>query len=139
MTDLARRGYAALAAGDMQAVLELIDPDVEIEVHTGRPDLPETHRLHGHAGFMENLDQLSEVFEEMEVEPEEFIEIGDNLVVPIHTSGRGKGSGIKVENRVAHVWTMRDGKVIRFRVYTSKELALEAAEREQQSSGDHSE
>jgi uncharacterized protein len=126
--DRARQGYAALAAGDMQAVLELIDPEIEVEINTGRPDLPEGHRLHGHAGFLENLEQLKEVFEDIEVRPEEFIEVGDDqLVVVIYTAGRGKGSGIRVENCVAHVLTLRDGKATRFRVYSSKDEALAAA------------
>jgi hypothetical protein len=124
--NLARRGYEAFSAGDLQAVLELVDPDVEVEIYTGRPDLPETPTLHGHAGFLENLRQLTEVFDEIQVEPEEFIEVGEDLVVVIYTAGRGKGSGIRVENSVAHIWTMRDGKATRFRVYANKEQALEA-------------
>jgi uncharacterized protein len=122
---VAQRGYEALARGDMEAVLELIDPDVQVEVHTGRPDLPET-ALRGHAGFLENLRQLDEVFEDVEVTPEEFIEVGEKLVVPIYTAGRGRGSGIRVENRVTHIWTIRDGKATRFQVFPTKEQALEA-------------
>jgi ketosteroid isomerase-like protein len=124
--NLARRGYEALATGDMERVLELIDPDVQVEVHTGRPDLPETHTLHGHEGFLENLRQLDEVFEDVEVRPEEFIEVGEELVVPIYTAGRGRASGIRVENRVTHIWTIRDGKATRFRVFPTTEQALEA-------------
>ncbi len=122
--DLARHGYEALAAGEIERVLELLDPDVLVEVHTGRPDLPET--LHGHAGFLENLMGLTEVFEDIEIEPEEFIDLEDNLVVPISTIGRGRASGIKVENRVVHIWTIRDGKAIRFRVYGTRREALAA-------------
>jgi uncharacterized protein len=122
----ARRGYEALAAGDMNAVLELIDPDVSVEVHTGRPDLPEGQILRGHAGFLENLMGLMEVFEDIEVAPEEFIDIGEHLVVPIYTAGHGRASGIKVENRVVHIWTIRDGKATRFRVYGTKREAFEA-------------
>jgi uncharacterized protein len=124
--NLARRGYEALAAKNLEAVLELVDPEVEIEIYTRRPDLPESNRLHGHSGFLENLNQLTEAFDEIEIEPEEFIEVGDELIVVIRTAGHGKGSGIRVENRVAHVWTLRDGKATRFRVYGSKGEALEA-------------
>jgi ketosteroid isomerase-like protein len=123
---LARRGYEALAAGDLESVLELIDPDVEVEVHTGRPDLPETQILRGHAGFLENIKQLTEVFEDIQVSPEEFIQVGDDLMVLIYTTGHGKASGIKVENRVVHIWTFRNGKATRLRVYLSKEQALAA-------------
>ena len=50
-------------------------------------------------------------------------------MVPIYTSGRGRASGIKVENRVTHIWTMRGGKAIRFRVFPTTEEALEAVGR----------
>lgn len=122
--NLARRGYEALAAGDLEAVLALLDPDVSVEVHTGRPDLPEM--LHGHKGFLENLQGLTDVFEDIEVDPEEFIDLGEHLVVPISTVGHGRASGIKVENRVVHIWTIRDGKATRFRVYGTRQQALEA-------------
>jgi ketosteroid isomerase-like protein len=122
--NLARRGYEALAAGDLEAVLGLLDPDVSVEVHTGRPDLPEV--LHGHKGFLENLQGLTDVFEDIEIEPEEFIDLGEHLVVPIYTAGHGRASGIKVESRVVHIWTIRDGKATRFRVYESRQRALEA-------------
>jgi ketosteroid isomerase-like protein len=111
----------------MDAVLELIDPDIELEIYTGRPDLPETQTLHGHPGFLENLGGLTEVFDDVRVEPEEFIEVGEELVVVVYTAARGKGSGVMVENRVTHIWTIRDGKATRFRVYGNKEQALEAA------------
>jgi ketosteroid isomerase-like protein len=53
--------------------------------------------------------------------------VGDELVAVIHTIARGQGSGIRVENRIAHLWTFRDGKATRFRVYLSRAEALEAA------------
>jgi uncharacterized protein len=122
--NLARQGYEALAAGDLEAVLALLDPDVSVEVYTGRPDLPEV--LHGHKGFLENLQGLTDVFEDIEIEPDEFIDVGEHLVVPIYVTGHGRASGIKVESRVVHIWTIGDGKVTRFRVYESRERALEA-------------
>jgi ketosteroid isomerase-like protein len=121
---LARRGYDALKAGDLETVLALMDNDVSVEVHTGRPDLPEM--LHGHAGFLENLRGLMEVFEDVEVEPEEFIDLGEHLVVPVFTAGRGRSSGIRIENRLVHIWTIREGKATRFRVYASREEAFAA-------------
>jgi uncharacterized protein len=123
--DFARTGYRALAAGDLDRVLELIDPDITIEVHTGRPDLPETQTLHGHAGFRENLGALLEVFEDIEVTPESFTDLGDDLVVEIHTVGHGRASGIRIENRIVHIWTIREGKATRFRVFGTRQEALD--------------
>ena len=55
------------------------------------------------------------------------IDAGDQVVVTYRQRGRGKGSGIEVENALAAVATMRDGKVIRGRVYWDRAAALEAA------------
>jgi ketosteroid isomerase-like protein len=105
--------------------MALIDPDITIEVHTGRPDLPETQTLHGHAGFRENLGALLEVFEDIEVTPESFTDLGEHLVVEIRTVGHGRASGIRIENRIVHIWTMREGKAIRFRVFGTRQEALD--------------
>ena len=123
--DLARTGYAALAAGDLDRVLEIIDPEITIEVHTGRPDLPETQTLHGHAGFRENIGALLEVFEDIEVTPESFMDLGDRLLVEVHTVGHGRASGIRIENRIVHIWTMRDGRAVRFQVFGTRQEALD--------------
>jgi ketosteroid isomerase-like protein len=122
--NLARRGYEALRSGDLDGVLEMLHSEVSVEVHTGRPDLPEV--LHGHAGFLENLQGLTDVFQDIEIEPEEFIDLDEHLVVPIYTAGHGRASGIKVENRVVHIWTIQDGKATRFRVYGTREEAFAA-------------
>jgi ketosteroid isomerase-like protein len=122
---LARNGYEALAAGDLDRVLEIIDPEIVIEVHTGRPDLPESETLRGHAGFRENIEGLAEVFEGMEVTPEVFIDLGEHLVVQIHTVGQGRASGIVIENRVTHIWTIRDEKATRFQVFATRQAALD--------------
>jgi ketosteroid isomerase-like protein len=124
---LARRGYEALAAGDMETVIELVDPDVEVEIYTERPDLPESRRFHGREGFLKNIGQLADVFDDIEIVPQEFLQVGDQLVVTIHTAARGRTSRITVENRIVHVWTIRDGKATRFRVYPTREQALAAA------------
>jgi ketosteroid isomerase-like protein len=126
--ELARRGYAALAAGDLAAVLELLDPEVEVEIYTERPDLPETRSFRGHAGFLENIGQLVDVFDELELTPLEFVEAGEDLVVVIRSTARGRASGVNVENRVVHRWSFRGGKATRFRVYSSREQALAARE-----------
>jgi uncharacterized protein len=122
---LARTGYEALAPGDLGRVLEIIDPDIVIEVRTGRPDLPETQTLRGHAGFRENIEGLTEVFDNIEVTPRSFIDLGEHLVVEIHTVGHGRASGIRIENRVVHIWTIRGGKATRFRVFGTRQEALD--------------
>jgi ketosteroid isomerase-like protein len=47
---------------------------------------------------------------------EGYFDAEDRVVVPFRVHARGKESGIEVERRWAHIWTMRSGKVARFEV-----------------------
>ena len=78
------------------------------------------------------LDQIrrawGEFFETWEsgwLEPHEFIEAGDLVVVPstVHLKGRG---GIEVSASATSVWTIRNGAIERMVMYQEREDALEA-------------
>jgi ketosteroid isomerase-like protein len=58
---------------------------------------------------------------------EEFVAEGEFVVALTRYSGRGKESGVTVDTQGAHVWKMRDGKVIRLEVFSSRTKALAAA------------
>ena len=70
------------------------------------------------------LVDFAEHFESVRIEPHEFIEAGDLVVVPwtLHVRGRG---GIEAASRVAIVWTIRDGAIERFTMYQERQDALE--------------
>ena len=71
------------------------------------------------------LGEFRETWESTRMEPHEFIEAGDLVVVPLtgHVKGRG---GIEVVSRAASVWTIRNGAIERISMYQEKEEALEA-------------
>ena len=70
------------------------------------------------------LEDFAGYWESLRIEPHEFIEAGDLVVVPNtgHLSGR---DGIEVSVTVAWVWTMRDGAIERMVMYQSRQDALE--------------
>jgi ketosteroid isomerase-like protein len=49
------------------------------------------------------------------------------VIAVVHLWGRGKQSRVAVEQRRSHLWTRRDGKLRRRRIYAAKADALEAA------------
>jgi uncharacterized protein len=59
---------------------------------------------------------------------DEFLEIGDYVVVLASYHGRGKGSGVEIEQQGAHVFKLRDGKVVRLEIFASRERALESVQ-----------
>jgi ketosteroid isomerase-like protein len=120
----ARRGYEAFNRGDVQGALEFIHPDVE--VHTGS-ELPDPQVYRSREGFLDNIREWSDIFEELRYEPEEIVENGDRLIVIVRVSGRGRGSGAGFEQRQAHVWTIRQEKAVRLEFYLDRAEAEQAA------------
>jgi uncharacterized protein len=60
-------------------------------------------------------------------EAEDYVEAGEFVVVLCRYRGRGKESGVEVDTRGAHVWTMRNGKAIRLEVFSNRRRALARA------------
>jgi hypothetical protein len=119
-----RTGYEAFNRGDWDAVFELGPPDFELQT-AERVISPGTYR--GREEARRFFEDLFEPFEEVVVEPEKFIETGDLIVVLIVARSRPIGSSAVVENRIAHLWTMRDGETIRLQIFPERAKALEAA------------
>lgn len=105
----------------LQAVF---DPEIEvIWVDTS----PDSGPYRGHDGALRAMTDWLESFEEFCFEPEEFIDAGDDVVVPNTQKGRGKGSGAAVAMKAAWVCTVRDAKIKRVREYSTRAQALAAA------------
>jgi hypothetical protein len=60
-------------------------------------------------------------------EAEEFVTKGEFVVVLVRYTGQGKGSGVTVDTKGAHLWRMRDGRAVRLEVFSSRSKALAAA------------
>jgi uncharacterized protein len=128
--EIVRRGYELYTAGDVEGVADLFSADAEL-ADAGGLGVAETAvgTRHGPEGFLRASEEVLEAFEDYRVEAEDFIDAGEAVVVPVRISGRGRASGAEQEARLAHLWVLRDGKVIRGEVYRTTEEALEAAGR----------
>jgi uncharacterized protein len=59
-------------------------------------------------------------------EAEDFLELGDYVVVLAIYHGRGKGSGVEIRQEGAHVFKLREGKVVRLEIFASRDRALDS-------------
>ena len=75
----------------------------------------------------EALRSVFDIYREVRVEAREFIDAGDQVVVIGLTRATARGSGLELENPIALVWTVRDGRLVRNEVFTDRREALEAA------------
>lgn len=127
--ELVRRGYELFEEGRLDEVAALFSLDSDI-ADAGGLGIAGTAagRRFGPAGFLEATRDTAEAFDEYRVEAEDFIEAGESVIVPTRISGRGRESGVDMEMHVVHLWTLRDGKVVRGDVYRTVDEALEAAD-----------
>jgi ketosteroid isomerase-like protein len=119
--EVVRQAFEASKRRDDDEVFPLYDPEVEIESgYDGRV-------YRGLDGVRAFFRDWLEVWDEIDWEVKEWIDAGDHVIALMHTWGRGKMSGVSVERREAHLWTLREGKLRRLRVFETKDEALEAA------------
>jgi ketosteroid isomerase-like protein len=123
--DSLREGYRAFRERDIDGVLSLVDPEVEVEIFTGRPDT--AGRVYrGHEGFVQNFSELMEVFEDLDLEPVETVDAGERVLVGVRVTGTGRASGVAVETMIYHVWTSREGLATRLEIYSERGAAVSA-------------
>jgi ketosteroid isomerase-like protein len=76
------------------------------------------------------FESFYDAVDEIRFESDDYMAIGDKVIVEARLIVRGRDSGIEVEQRIIQVWTMRDGSAIRLETFADREQALDAARRE---------
>jgi ketosteroid isomerase-like protein len=104
-----------------QAFSEFAHPDMVLDL-TSNVLNPATYQ--GFDGFVRFAEQVGEAWAEFRMEPEEVFERGDVVVVLVRAVGKGRGSGVQVDDAVAVVAEVRDGRIARLRVEPDREAAL---------------
>lgn len=70
---------------------------------------------------------LDETFEELRLDPQEFVDAGDRVATGLRYYGRGKGSGVGIEEELYHqVTTFEAGRIVRIKYFTEWSEALDA-------------
>ena len=106
--------YAALGRGDEKAALAMLAPDC---VWCESAELPGADALHGREAVAAFLREFLESWETFEQEIEDVVVEGSRIGLAIHLTAVGRASGVELDTRYAHVWTMRDGLGARVDAY----------------------
>src|SRR5271165_7182931 len=98
--------------------------DAEVEVYDH--DILDAGEYRGHVGYRRWLEDWAAAWSEFSLEPEEFIDAGDSVVVVLRMKATGRGSGVTVERQDGLVVRLRDGLAVRLEYYNSRDQALKA-------------
>ena len=120
--ELIRAGFAAHNRGDLDALVEVYDPDVVFETL-----LLGTH--HGNEAIRLIYEENQKTLSGYDVVPVELIDSGDQVVAVAEVKGVGPVSQIAMEDRdrFAFVFTIKNGRVVREQAFRNRDEALEAA------------
>ena len=119
--ELARRAFEAFAERDADALVALMDEEVEflpVSANLATGGMP----YRGHAGIASYLEDVERVWKEVRVYPSEFRQVGDSVLALGRI--RATGGGMIIDRPCGWVWRMRAGKIVWGRVYASPDEAL---------------
>jgi ketosteroid isomerase-like protein len=120
--------YREWAKGNLWALRDIAAPEIEWEWSPGLASLSGGPRVY------RGLDEIAAAtLEWLEswgaywMTAEEFVEVGDEVVVPMQAHARAAETDSVIEQPLVAVWSMRDGRAVRVRYYEDRDEAFGAA------------
>ena len=124
---VARRAAAAVNRRDFDVLFLSFDPGIEYRPAADqRPPGMDAVR-HGHDGYQEVWRQMIKAFEDIHAEPEEVLDLGDQLLGTTQYKGHGTGSRVPVNIPTFQLFRLRQGLIVWQKDFSDRSEALEAA------------
>ena len=130
---LVMQAYEMYKNKDIKGILALQDEKVEW-ISPESDYIPFAGSYHGRDQVAQFFSKLEQAQDAIQFEPQTFIAEGDKVVVTGIASWHVKATGQTYDNPWAHIFTIRDGKIIRLQQYNHS-AAAEAAFRSPQVAG----
>ena len=116
-----RRFAETITAGDLEGALEVCHPEIEFMSVLAVSG----NRYHGHSGIREYFDDIASAWSEWRVEVHRIVPGRDGRVAIVMTMHvRGKESGAILSERTDHIWTLKDGRLLRNEPFREPGAAL---------------
>jgi ketosteroid isomerase-like protein len=117
--------FVAFADRDLDAAAEVLDPNVEIRpAIVGGPEGVVYRGLRGNSEFWADIDAA---WAEFHIEPEEFRDLGERVLVLGRAFARGRESGVALDEPAAWIAELHETKIVGFRSFSSQREALDVA------------
>jgi uncharacterized protein len=126
-TQLVKDAYAAFKRGDIATLLNMVDENVEWQGVIGTEGvLPQAGVRHGRAAVGDFFKLVAETTDFTAFEPREFVAQGDQVVAVGTYAARMKPSGNAIDSGWVMLFTIRNGKIARFREYSDSAQLVRA-------------
>jgi ketosteroid isomerase-like protein len=122
--EVVRRAFEAFRANDFEAWFATLSPNIKVFPNPREPGAKPHYE--GREGALEYIRDWYAGWDEYVVEPTQFIEAGDYVVVAARETGTAKQSGIRVEEEFSHVFGLQNGQIVEWRQFGPLKEALEA-------------
>jgi ketosteroid isomerase-like protein len=122
---LVQDAYAAFGRGDIPAIIESLADDVDWQFK-GPASVPWAGHWRKRQDVPEFFKRIAEAVDVESFEPGEYVAQGDSVVALGRFAGKAKPTGRRFEIEWAMAWTVRGGKVTRYRQYTDTATIAEA-------------
>ena len=121
-----KNGYAAFRRGDVPGLLALFAED--IEWHIPGKGFPIAGDYRGHSGVAGFFQKLAAEIEFSDFQPREFVAEGDSVLVIGSDRAKVRATNRTLEVDWVHAFTLRNGKVTKFREFTDTQAIAAAYE-----------
>ena len=121
--EIVQAALDAFERGGLDATLPFYDPEVTWQE---AEDEPEAETYRGHDGIRALVRKWLVPFDDLRIEPEDFIDAGEAVVMPYRFRGRERSSGKDITAPETWVFWLRGGKISTVREYRHTAEALGA-------------
>ena len=109
--------YAAFDQGDLPGLINLLAEDVDWHFNGRSEDIPLAGHWRGHKQMMEFFSQVAATCEVFSFGPNEVIDCGEHVLALGHVHVQVKATGRQFETNSIHLFTLKDGLIIRVREF----------------------
>ena len=115
--------YDAWAREEFPGPVDLLDPEIE---YVNPEGAVEPGTSHGVVDFSRAVAKVFEGWATWQMEPEQFESAADRVAVVVRYRAVGRSSGVEVAGRESALWTLRNGRVVRYAWFHDPQDALKA-------------
>jgi len=123
--------FSPVAPDELPLIEMRVEPGPQITASAFAPSfarsMPSASVSHGHEGVERFFRDWLGTWTDYEIGTREFVDAGDSVVIVFRQHGTGRESGVEIERDFFGVYDLRASKVVRFRMFESRDEALQAA------------